>query len=81
MYTENWSAFEPGFKELEENEEYIEREDEFDEIDEPPRQLKRQSSYQEEDGEQEIDIISSEKYFSDEDENELLFLPLQIKRE
>ncbi|WJX87433.1 hypothetical protein P8452_69627 [Trifolium repens] len=73
-YTENWSAFAPDFKELEENEEYVEREDEFDLI---PESEKVKGSDVNED--EEIDIVTLEKdpAFSDSDmsQEELRFLP------
>ncbi|GAU30403.1 hypothetical protein TSUD_364490 [Trifolium subterraneum] len=73
-YTENWSAFAPDFKELEENEEYVEREDEFDLV---PESEKVKGSNVNED--EEIDIVTVEKdpAFSDSDmsQEELCFLP------
>ncbi|XP_021720276.1 protein RBL-like [Chenopodium quinoa] len=73
-YTENWSAFAPDFKELEENEEYVEREDEFDIMPETEK-VKDSEANQEE----EVDIITVEhdSTFSDSDlsQEELCFLP------
>ncbi|XP_042498977.1 protein RBL [Macadamia integrifolia] len=73
-YTENWSAFAPDFKELEENEEYVEREDEFDLISEAEKV--KESDVNEDD---EVDIMTVEKdsAFSDSDmsQEELCFLP------
>ncbi|MED6174826.1 hypothetical protein PIB30_072729 [Stylosanthes scabra] len=79
-YTENWSAFAPDFKELEENEEYVEREDEFDLI---PETEKVKGSDVNED--EEVDIVTTEKdpAFSDSDmsQEELCFLPATPSRD
>ncbi|PSS35786.1 Protein RBL like [Actinidia chinensis var. chinensis] len=73
-YTENWSAFAPDFKELEENEEYVEREDEFDLM--PEAEKVKESDVNEDD---EVDIVTVEKdlAFSDSDtsQEEICFLP------
>ncbi|KAM7491131.1 hypothetical protein LguiA_034052 [Lonicera macranthoides] len=74
-YTENWSAFAPDFKELEENEEYVEREDEFDLV--PETEKVKESDVNEDD---EVDIVMVEKdsAFSDSDmsQEEICFLPV-----
>ncbi|MCO5553069.1 hypothetical protein L7F22_006590 [Adiantum nelumboides] len=73
-YTENWSAFAPDFKELEENEEYVEKEDEFDLM---PETEKAKPSRTDED--EEVDIMAADKVaaFSDSDDSAdgLYFLP------
>ncbi|CAL0328778.1 unnamed protein product [Lupinus luteus] len=73
-YTESWSAFAPDFKELEENEEYVEREDEFD-LNPDTEKIKGSDANEDE----EVDILAVEKdpAFSDSDmsQEELCFLP------
>ncbi|KAL5568709.1 hypothetical protein UlMin_025284 [Ulmus minor] len=77
-YTESWSAFAPDFKELEENEEYVEREDEFD-LNSETEKVK-ESDVNEDD---EVDIMTVEKdsTFSDSDmsQEELCYLPVDPK--
>lgn len=72
-YTENWSAFAPDFKELEENEEYVEREDEFDLVPETDKVKECEV-----DEDEEVDVLTFEKdsTFSDSDASmeELCFL-------
>nr|GME13904.1 protein RBL isoform X1 [Ipomoea batatas] len=74
-YTENWSAFAPDFKELEENEEYVEREDEFDLV--PETEKAKEPDVNED---EEVDIVTVEKdtTFSDSEmsQEEILFLPV-----
>ncbi|KAL1353124.1 protein RBL isoform X2 [Arachis stenosperma] len=79
-YTENWSAFAPDFKELEENEEYVEREDEFDLI---PETEKVKGSDVNEDEEVDIVTVEEDAAFSDSDmsQEELCFLPATPSRD
>ncbi|KAI5420842.1 hypothetical protein KIW84_044608, partial [Lathyrus oleraceus] len=74
-YTENWSAFAPDFKELEENEEYVEREDEFDLN---PETEKPKGSDVNEDEKVDIMTVEKDPNFSDSDmsQEELCFLPV-----
>lgn len=72
-YTENWSAFAPDFKELEENEEYVEREDEFDMM---PDTEKVKVAHVDED--EEVDIMTTQKFLdsdSDDSGERLYHLP------
>jgi len=70
-YTENWSAFAPDFTELEENEEYFEKEDEFDLHEWETKEVLKL------DGDAVVDVIHVDKavHESDDDDDELFFLP------
>ncbi|KAL8246642.1 hypothetical protein R6Q59_007858 [Mikania micrantha] len=73
-YTENWSVFAPDFKELEENEEYVEQEDEFD-LNTDIEKVK--GSCLDEDDEVDITTVEKDTTFSESDisQEELCYLP------
>ncbi|CAI9723015.1 retinoblastoma-binding protein 5 homolog isoform X2 [Octopus vulgaris] len=77
---ENWSAFAPDFKELDENVEYEERESEFD-IEDEDKEKEETKGPDEEDEEVDVTSIEPIRAFvsSDEeaeDENALMYLPV-----
>jgi len=78
-YTENWSAFAPDFTELQENVDYIEREDEFDIIDEDENEVKKKQGEETED----VDVVTVDKIaaYSSEEEDELWFIPTAPERD
>jgi COMPASS component SWD1 len=69
---ETWSSFTPGFIELEQNEEYIEREDEFDAYDDldnvapvPGAPIRKKPKFREPDTEEEIDVVTIDPSLDD----------------
>lgn len=82
---ENWSAFAPDFKELDENVEYEERESEFD-LEDEDRSPARDNP-EDNDENEEVDVVSVNPNFnylsSDEDgcdeDNMLLYLPITLE--
>jgi len=68
-YHENWSAFAPDFKELEENVDYLEKEDEFDEATEDQHVKKTEESNEKES----VDVVTID---ADSDEEDNFFLPI-----
>ncbi|KAK9808774.1 hypothetical protein WJX72_003348 [[Myrmecia] bisecta] len=85
VYQENWSAFAPDFEELHENQEYVEREDEFDTNErEEDRAARERALAARDEADDEVDILTVEEapVFSSDDEGEgeaLHHLPVQIR--
>eukprot|EP01116_Phalansterium_solitarium_P006587 TRINITY_DN18917_c0_g1_i1.p1 TRINITY_DN18917_c0_g1~~TRINITY_DN18917_c0_g1_i1.p1 ORF type:complete len:431 (+),score=109.31 TRINITY_DN18917_c0_g1_i1:47-1339(+) len=81
-YAENWSAFAPDFTELEENVEYIEREDEFDEVDEELTHKRKREEEDELVDIEETTDCGGHTCFSDEsDEEDRFFIPVVIPKD
>ncbi|KAJ1938754.1 chromatin binding protein, partial [Linderina macrospora] len=89
---QNWNAFAPGFRELEENIDYDEPEDEFDRkvtfadghvviINDERARKDRPNPADEEEGDIEVDVTNNDPFFSDSDsemEDDGFILPVQV---
>jgi len=73
-YVENWSAFAPDFEELDDNEEYVEREDEFDIL--PLDALKGMTSAVEC-----VDIATRHEPIPTNTDDELITLPTTVMKD
>lgn len=81
---ENWSAYAPDFKELEENEEYDERESEFDIEDEDNKKEVVEKQEEEEDVIVDVEGFQPEDYLISSDEEEvdkkaLQYIPISLE--
>ncbi|KAI8911452.1 hypothetical protein EDD86DRAFT_188729 [Gorgonomyces haynaldii] len=80
-YIQNFSAFAPSFIEIDDNKEYIEKEDEFD-VERTQNEIERISKPLEDMGDVQIDIIATDFYvnnISDTDDDEgPFFVPLKM---
>ncbi|XP_019624314.1 PREDICTED: retinoblastoma-binding protein 5 homolog [Branchiostoma belcheri] len=77
---ENWSAFAPDFKELDENVEYDEHESEFD-IEDDDKSVEEKEGPEEEDEEVDVTTVDAIAAFcssdeEDDNDNSLLYLPI-----
>lgn len=78
-HVENWSAFAPDFKEIDENIEYEERESEFDLEDEDKEELLNTNHDQTEESEIDVEAVEKPLYYSSGDEPDdgcLYYLPI-----
>ena len=80
----NWAAFAPEFEEIEENEEYVEKEDEFDVVDGKQIAAAARQQTQEDLCDGELDVVTVEKpaaFDSDDDscnEDAAFHIPVRI---